>query len=177
MQKVQNNPGGAAPKRPRSFVRNRRIARGYAFQVLYSLGFNPPDNPEELARIFSNANTIKDASLLEGEEVPPPARPEGFAWDLVYGVWAGSADLDRLIAAFSEGWKVERLGRVELTVLRMALYELKFNLDVPEKVVISEALELARQYADQKALAFINGILDSAARSMRGVPESDIQGA
>ena len=82
-------------------------------------------------------------------------------------MWTQADELDKLISVFSEGWKVERLGRVELTLLRMALYELKYNRDVPEKVVISEALELARQYADQKALAFINGILDSAAKSLR----------
>ena len=147
--------------------KGRRAARGYAFQVVYSLGFNPPDSLEELQAIFSNAKTIKDASLIDGEAAPEQARPEGFAWDIVHGVWSRREQLDQLISEFSEGWKVERLGRVELTVLRMAVYELKFNEDVPEKVIISEALELAKQYADQKALAFINGILDSAAKSVR----------
>ena len=145
--------------------KGRRAARNYAFQVLYSLVFNSPSGPEELRDVFSKAKTIKDASLVSGAEEPEQARPEGFAWEIVYGVWSKTEELDKIIAGFSEGWKVERLGRVELTVLRIAVYELRYNPDVPAKVVISEALELAKNYADQKALAFINGILDNAART------------
>ncbi|MBQ4132809.1 MAG: transcription antitermination factor NusB [Desulfovibrionaceae bacterium] len=163
MQNIQSD----CDRRPRPLARGRRAARGYAFQVLYSIGFSSPDNLEELRSIFCNAKTIKDASLIDGEPAPQQARPEGFAWKLVYGVWSEAGELDRLISGFSEGWKLERLGRVELTLLRMGLYELMFNRETPEKVIISEALELARQYADQKALAFINGILDSAAKSLR----------
>lgn len=165
MQDIQND--NACSKRRRPFAKGRRAARSYGFQVLYSLGFNRPDNLDELRSVFSNTRTIRDASLVDGEEELNQVRAEGFAWNLVQGVWTQADELDKLISVFSEGWKVERLGRVELTLLRMALYELKYNRDVPEKVVISEALELARQYADQKALAFINGILDSAAKSLR----------
>lgn len=156
----------AAAKKQKGLLKGRRAARNYAFQVLYSLVFNPPANIGDLESVFSKAKTIKDASLISGAEEPEQAKPEGFAWDIVHGVWAKTDELDKIIAGFSAGWKVDRLGRVELTVLRIAVYELKYNPDVPAKVVISEALELAKNYADQKALAFINGILDSAARAV-----------
>lgn len=166
---LENELSNTPPKKHKSANKGRRAARGYAFQVLYSIGFNPSESLDDLEKIFSNAQTIRDESLISGQEEPEPAKPEGFAWDIVHGVWSKTEELDQIIAGFSEGWKVDRLGRVEITVLRIAIYELCYNLDVPDKVVISEALELAKQYADQKALAFINGILDSAAKSIRSV--------
>lgn len=163
---LENGLSNTAKKQKNANM-GRRAARGYAFQVLYSLGFNPPNNLDDLEQTFAKAQTIRDASLISGQEEPEPAKAEGFAWDIVHGVWSKTEEFDQIIAGFSEGWKVDRLGRVELTVLRIAVYEFRYNLDVPDKVVISEALELAKQYADQKALAFINGILDSVAKSGR----------
>ena len=59
----------------------------------------------------------------------------------------------------SKGWKISRMGKVELTVLRLAVYEMKFDEDIPEKVAINEAVELARKFGGDDAPAFINGVL------------------
>ena len=168
---------------------SRRAARSLAFQVLYSLSFNTPDNLEALQVDFMKAVNMKEptakpeaakpeqAAKSEQDKTQAKAQgkaqddsaqtPTGFAWELVCGVWSRQAELDKIISGFSERWKVERLGRIELTLLRMGVFELHYNRDVPIKVIISEALELAKQFADQKALAFINGILDSAAKDIK----------
>ena len=68
-------------------------------------------------------------------------------------------ELDLKINEVAEGWKTKRMGRAELTILRLALYEILFDDDVPEKVAINEAVELAKKYGGNEAPAFINGVL------------------
>ena len=68
-------------------------------------------------------------------------------------------ELDIKINEVAEGWKTKRMGKAELTILRLALYEILFDQDVPEKVAINEAVELAKKYGGNEAPAFINGVL------------------
>jgi N utilization substance protein B len=93
------------------------------------------------------------------------AKPEGLAWELVRGVWSKQAELDELIRSFSQNWRLERMGKVELSLLRMAAYELLFSTDVPPKVIINEAIELSRQFGDENSHGFVNGILDAAVKA------------
>lgn len=92
--------------------------------------------------------------------------PQGFAWELVLGVWHKQTELDELIRRFSQNWRLERMGRVELAMLRMAVYELVFRDDVPPKVILNEAVELSKQFGDDNSRSFINGILDSVSRAV-----------
>lgn len=92
-------------------------------------------------------------------------QPEGFAWELVCGVCDNQARLDAEISRLAKNWRLERLGRIETIVLRLAVYELFFRPDVPPRVAISEALDLAGQFGADSAKSFINGILDAAART------------
>ena len=68
-------------------------------------------------------------------------------------------ELDERINQVAEGWKTRRMGRVELSILRLAVYEMKYDPDIPEKVAINEAVELAKRFGGKDAPAFINGIL------------------
>lgn len=68
-------------------------------------------------------------------------------------------ELDRMIDEVSVGWRVNRMGRVDLTILRLALYEMKFDDDIPTAVSINEAVELARKYGGDSSPSFVNGIL------------------
>lgn len=138
----------------------RRSARELAFQVLYGLCFSPAPDRAALWRQFvlSPHNAGMSEADLESE-------PSGFAWELVDGVWGHRAELDEAIGRYAHNWRVDRLGRIELTILRLALFELLMRDDVPPKVAINEALELAREFGDEKARAFLNGILDAAARA------------
>ena len=68
-------------------------------------------------------------------------------------------EIDEAINAVSEGWKTGRMGTVELTILRLAVYELKHDAEIPDKVAINEAVELAKKFGGDDAPAFVNGIL------------------
>jgi len=135
---------------------SRRVERINAFKVLYAL-------------CFARANSEKD---LREAFLRSPDRPEvldeqgGYAWSLVCNVWKHQEALDKAIASFSQNWRVERLGKIEATLLRIAFWELiQDDPDVPPKVAINEAVELSKQYNDEKSRSFINGILDAAAKA------------
>lgn len=138
---------------------SRSAARSRAFQVLYSLEFTPVHTEQALEEAFQNVPNVND------DEAPQDGRPSSdFAWELVDGIWNSFVELDAAIGKFSHNWRVERLGRVELTVLRIAMYELLHLPDTPPRIVINEALELAARFANPQSRHFINGILEAAAK-------------
>ena len=77
-------------------------------------------------------------------------------------------DLDDLIAKYAVGWKTERIAKVDLSILRLAIYEMLYREDIPESVSINEAIELAHTYSTPEAASFINGILGSVSRAPKG---------
>jgi len=137
----------------------RRAERSLAFQVLYSLAFTPATTIQEAAHAFRNAPDSVEMADAAGD-------PEGFAWELVEGVWTNMAQIDARLTSFSQNWRIERMGKVEITLLRLALYEIMFRTDVPPKVAINEAIELSKQYGDDASRGFVNGILDAAAKAL-----------
>jgi N utilization substance protein B len=133
------------------------MERTFAFKVLYGLSFAHEPTEGELAAAFARS----------------PDRPEGmaerggYAWDLCKGVWQNRHALDRTIAGLSQNWRLERMGKVEVTLLRIALFEMRsYNPDVPPKVAINEALELSKQFGDDKSRGFVNGVLDAAIKAL-----------
>lgn len=91
-----------------------------------------------------------------------PARPgaKQYAEELIDGVCSRREILDKHIASALRNWKPDRVGRVEQNVLRIALYEMAYGNDVPRKVAINEAIEIAKSYGSEEAPRFINGVLD-----------------
>lgn len=145
----------------------RRAARSRAFQVLYSLHFSPNPSLGELRTVFMALPDPSGADMeAEEKEVKATKAPAGFAWELVEGVWSHVADLDRVIEDFSRHWRVDRVGKIELTLLRLAVFEMLYRPDVPPKVAINEALELSARYGDGRARSFINGILDAVVKAL-----------
>lgn len=144
-------------------ISSRRADRIRAFQVLYGLYFMRAPSRADLERLF-----LEMPLPTEAEIEPAPEQTDGlqgFAWELAEGVWRHAERLDGLIAQFSRNWRLERMGRIELTLLRLAMFELAFRPDVPPKVAINEALDLTARFGDAKAKRFINGILDAAAKA------------
>ena len=126
---------------------NRRDARELAFVLLFELDFQKEDPltfyEQELAlRVLENDAYVKDA---------------------VTGVMAAKEEIDALIEKYGNGWKVRRIPRVSVAILRLAIYELKYREDIPYSVSINEAVELCKKYSDEKAPAFVNGILNAVA--------------
>lgn len=134
----------------------RRLSRIKAFQFLYGLEF------AEIQDVQRLENSYKNFPTQEGDE---ENICEGFTWELILGVWQNSKELDFIIQQYSKKWRLDRVGKVELCLLRLALFEMKFRDDIPDKVAINEALELNKIFGEERSQAFINGILDNYSKS------------
>lgn len=123
----------------------RRKARETALQALYKLD------------ISAGPSLEKD---LELEELAPGTEARRYCESLVHGVRTRIAELDSEIEKHSENWTVSRMSVVDRNILRMAVWELLYSAEVPYKVVIDEAVELAKRYGTDESGPFINGIID-----------------
>lgn len=126
----------------------RREARELAVQMLYALDSNG------FAGLHGTLQTFRE------EQPEVYSRVREFAEALVLGVEAKRTVIDEAIKARSKNWSLARMPRVDLNVMRMAVYELMFRADIPKKVTINEAIEIVRRYGDKESPAFVNGILD-----------------
>jgi N utilization substance protein B len=110
-----------------------------------------------------------DPEFLLGTEVMEELGPEvrDFAVDLVKGVRENLAEIDGLIQSHSTNWKLARMAAVDKNILRVAVFELKNRSDIPTKVTINEAVEIAKKFGSTESGAFVNGILDNIAQEIR----------
>jgi len=131
------------------FMGARRKAREFALQLLFQLDFDR-DNPQDKIDMFWQAQTC------------PPQIKE-FANQLVKGTLDNLERIDQHIAHQAQNWRLERMAVVDRNILRFATYEILFREDIPPKVSINEALEIAKKYSTPDAVRFINGILDKIA--------------
>ncbi|MDI9419805.1 MAG: transcription antitermination factor NusB [Firmicutes bacterium] len=124
---------------------SRRLARRKALQLLYQIDLTQSSPDEAWSR--SDAKEGLTASAQE------------FAYTLVTGVRQYIQEIDKLIAGFAKDWSIERMSYVDRNILRLAVYELKYLPDIPAKVAVNEAVELAKDFSDLQASKFINGVL------------------
>lgn len=124
----------------------RREARELALQMLYALDVLHGDLREMLR------------GFREGVEATEKTRE--FAETLVRGVYEHRDSIDQAILARSKNWALGRMPLVDLNIMRMAGFELMFCQDIPKKVSINEAIEIAKKYGDKESPAFVNGVLD-----------------
>jgi N utilization substance protein B len=101
----------------------------------------------------------------ESDEIPAGAHRD-FANALVHGTIARLEEIDRLIASGAQNWRVERMAVLDRAILRLATCELLAEPTTPARVVINEALELARAYSGEEAVAFVNGVLDGVRKEL-----------
>jgi N utilization substance protein B len=102
-------------------------------------------------------------TLGSEEDDPAPTPRDEFMESLAKGACAKSADIDARITAKSAHWRIERMAVVDRNILRLAIYEIQ-STDTPPAVAIDEALELAREFAGDESVAFVNGVLDAVRR-------------
>jgi N utilization substance protein B len=129
-------------------MKNRRRSREAALQALYYMDARNNLSLEALA-LFQRCFQLS-------EKVQP------FFETLTKGVMRNRAQIDRLIERFSSNWRISRMACVDRNVMRIALYEILFLEDIPEKVSINEAIDIGKKFGTEESGAFINGILDSA---------------
>jgi N utilization substance protein B len=131
----------------------RRKGRETALQILYQMDVAAAPAEEAIELFWSN--------LGEGRE------GRDFATELVRGVAAQQPRIDELIRKASTNWRLERMARVDRNILRLGVFELLALPDVPRRVAINEAVELARRYGNEHSAAFVNGLLDKIAGELR----------
>ncbi|MBI4524743.1 MAG: transcription antitermination factor NusB [Deltaproteobacteria bacterium] len=129
----------------------RRKGRELALQALYQLEMTGNASPESLDLFFNH--------------FPGSSGAKEFSRRLVSGVIARRKEIDKQIRLAAENWKLSRMAKVDLTILRMATYEILFCPDIPLNVSIDEAIELGKRFGSGDSATFINGVLDQVARS------------
>jgi len=135
----------------------RRRAREAALQMLYQ-------SEVGRASVYEVISTYWPAHDAD-DELTGVLRE--FANTLVRGTLDRMKEIDAILAAHAQNWRIERMAVIDRLVLRLAIYELLADPDTPSRVVINEALELARTYSGEEAVRFVNGVLDAARKELR----------
>ena len=135
----------------------RRRAREAALQMLYTCEVGRTGAHEAIATYW----------LARDEADDLPERQREFANGLVRGTLERQEEIDRLLAANAQNWRVERMAVIDRLVLRMAVYEMLAEGETPSKVIINEAIELARSFSGDDAVGFVNGVLDAVRKELR----------
>ena len=142
----------------------RNIAREIAVHLSYELSFTDM-TVEELLDFHLSAENF--ASLAEEDEVyvePIKGKQREYICRLVKGVDQHAFELDTYIEKYAKGWKFARMPLVATAVMRVAMYEILYMEDIPNKVAINEAVELVKKYEDVEVVKFVNGILGTFLR-------------
>ena len=128
--------------------------REHAFKLIYSLEIQKVDNIQEQVDLYFESNNIKDEETKK------------YITDAILGIEKNKAEiLSDIEKNLKEEWKLNRISKMDLSVLKLAIYEIKFS-EVPYKVSINEAVELAKKYGEDKSKKFVNGILASIVKEM-----------
>jgi len=125
----------------------RRLCRIACMQYLYSWSINRPEDLNEDLREFY-------------EEQEEDRDYYAFADELIFGVVENLETIDAKIREIASNWDFDRIAKIDLSILRMAIYELLFRKDIPPVVTINEAIDLSKLYSSEESRRFINGILD-----------------
>lgn len=133
----------------------RHLARTLVLQTLYEWDFAK-----------APASSCKEIFAYNIEQFAPSFSDDGFAKSLLDGVLASQADLDELIVRYAPEWPLEQITTVDRNVLRIGIYELKHDTNIPPKVAINESIELAKAFGGASSGKFINGVLGSIYRDL-----------
>lgn len=127
---------------------NRREQREQIFKLLFRVEFNEQSEMSEQCALFfedeENAASEKDVAYIQGKY-------EKIAQKL--------PEIDRMINETARGWSTDRMGKVDLTIIRLAVYEIRFDEEIPSGVAINEAVELAKKFGQDGSASFVNGVL------------------
>lgn len=142
----------------------RREMREHAFKELFLNSFHGKDEYAEQCQLYlERQGEMKDTEDLEASRELSETEKEQLAAKAAQ-ISVKLPELDERINAVATGWKTSRMAKVDLTILRLALYEILYDDEVPEKVAINEAVELAKIYGGEDSSAFVNGILGKLVR-------------
>lgn len=130
---------------------SRKVARELAFKIIFAENFQSEEiNTEEVLENLIKENEKDDEVNKEDIE---------YIKEITHGVYTEIASLDELIENHLKGWSMERICKTDLSILRLAIYEIMHREDIPDKVSVNEAVELAKAFSEDASPSFINGVL------------------
>ena len=133
---------------------NRSAMRENAFKLIYSLEIQKTEKAEEQIELFFESNNINEEETQK------------YVTDVILGIKNNEQQILKDIEQnLKEEWKLSRISKMDLSILKLAIYEIKYN-DIPYKVAINEAVELSKKYGEDKSKNFVNGILASIVKEM-----------
>lgn len=135
----------------------RRRAREAALQMLYQCEVGRAGAYESIGTYWSTRDANGEVSESQRE----------FANRVVRGTLDRQAEIDAILTSHAQNWRVERMAVIERLVLRLAVYEMLAETETPSKVIINEAIELARSFSGDEAVGFVNGVLDAVRKELR----------
>ena len=128
---------------------NRSAIRELAFKLIYSLEIQKQENKEQQIELYLESNEIENKDAKEYIE------------DAILGIEKNKEEIISLIEKnLKADWKIDRISKIDIAILKLAIYEIKYK-EIPYKVVINEAVELAKKYGEDSSKNFVNGILAS----------------
>lgn len=131
---------------------NRTEIRETTFQLLYSIEIQKQEDISKQIEFYLEANEIEDDKAKKYIE------------DAVYGIEKNKEEIEEMIKKnLKSEWKMERVSKIDITILKLAIYEIKFK-EIPYKIAINEAVELAKKYGEEVSKNFVNGILASVVK-------------
>ena len=138
---------------------SRRLARETALQVLFQRDL--------VKEPLTSAEAVQHWAV----EFEVPESSKAFAQELVDGTIAHQEEIDQKIASFAQEWTINRMAKVDRNVMRLAAYEVLFRPDIPGRVSLNEAIELAKRFGGEESAKFVNGILDRIVDSVSKVEQ------
>ena len=132
---------------------NRREAREAVFQLLFETEFKTDEAREAIFALSTDNREVENDPYIHSA---------------YFGVCEHLEEIDALINAHAKGWKTSRISKVSRSILRLCVYEMMFCEDIPSSVSINEAVELCKRFDEEKARAFVNGVLNSIKDELQG---------
>ena len=130
---------------------NRHKKRDQIFKLLFRREFHEGEAMEEQEKLFFEERPEGEPGFDDEDEA--------YIRDKYLHVTEKIPEIDKMVSERTSGWDINRIGRVELSILRLAIYEMLYDDDVPEGVAINEAVELAKSYGQENSSSFVNGVL------------------
>ncbi|MBN3409165.1 N utilization substance protein B [Clostridium botulinum] len=138
---------------------NRRKSREVAMRLLFQTTLNGENLEETLENLKDVRESEEITKEKDYESVDLKDVDIDYVKRIIKGIEENKEEIDEKIKGNLKNWKIERLSKVDLSILRLCTYELKFEEDIPNRVSVNEAIELAKKYSGEKSATFINGVL------------------
>lgn len=133
---------------------NRSAIRELTFRLIYSMEIQKETNIEEQVDLYIESNNIDDENVKE------------YIKDVIFGINSNVEEITELIEKhLKSDWKIDRISKIDLSLLKLAIYEIKYK-EIPYKVAINEAIELAKKYGEDNSKNFVNGVLASVVKEL-----------